>query len=81
MKLVTVWSAERLNRQGAPCRDAGSVSHNAAIESIASRDTDRAPYAFAARVLRELQRPGFARAERRVVIGDGAAWPWSFADE
>ena len=47
----------------------------------ASRDTDRAPSAFAARVLRELERRGFARAKRRVVLGDGAAWIWNFADE
>ena len=81
VKLVTVWSAERRDRQGVPCRDAGSMSCNGAIESIASRDTDRAPSAFAARVLRELQRRGFAQAERRVVLGDGAAWIWNFADE
>ena len=61
---------------------AGSMSCNGAIESIASRDTDRAPSAFAARVLRELERRGFARAKRsRVVLGDGAAWIWNFADE
>ena len=47
----------------------------------ASRDTDRAPSAFAARVLRELERRGFAHAQRRVVLGDGAAWIWNFADE
>ena len=81
VKLVTVWSAERRDRQGAPCRDAASVSCNGAIESIASRDVDRVPSAFAARILRELQRRGFAQAERRVVLGDGAAWIWNFADE
>ncbi len=81
VKLVTVWSAERRDPHGVPCRDAGSVSCNGAIESIASRDTDRAPSAFAARVLRELQRRSFAQAERRVVLGDGAAWIWNFADE
>ena len=81
VKLVTVWSAQRYDRHGAPCRDAGSMSCNGAIESIASRDTDRAPSAFAARVLRELERRGFARAKRRVVLGDGAAWIWNFADE
>ena len=32
-------------------------------------------------MLRELERRGVARAERRVVLGDGAAWIWNFADE
>ena len=81
VKLVTVWSAERLNACGTPCRDADSVSFNAAIESIASRDTDRTASPFAARVLRELERRGFGQATRRVVLGDGAAWIWNFADE
>ena len=81
VKLVTVWSAEARDRHGAPCRDPDSVSCNAAIESIASRDTDHDPSPFAARILRELERRGFGRAERRVVLGDGAAWIWNFADE
>ena len=81
VKLVTVWSAERRDRHGMPRRDVGSVSCNAAIESIAGRDTDRAPAPFAARALRELDRRGFDRAARRVVLGDGAAWIWNFSDE
>ena len=81
VKLATVLSAEERDRHGMPCRDRASVSCNAAIESIASRDTDPMPAPFAARVLRELQRRGFARAERRVVLGDGAPWIWNFADE
>ena len=79
-KLVTVWSAEGRDRHGRPRRDADSTSCNAAIESIASRDTDRDPAPFAARVLRELERRGFQHAARRVVLGDGAAWIWNFAD-
>ena len=81
VKLVAVWSAEGRDRHGMPRRDADSTSYNAAIESIASRDTDRDPAPFAARVLRELERRGFDRAKRRVVLGDGAAWIWNFADE
>ena len=80
-KLVTVWSAEGRDRHGMPRRDADSTSCNAAIESIARRDTDRDPAPFAARALRELERRGFDRAARRVVLGDGAAWIWNFADE
>ena len=81
VKLVTVWSAEGRDPDGQPCRDPGSVSCNAAIESIASPDTDPEPSPFAARVLRELHRRGVERAQRRVVLGDGAAWIWNFADE
>ena len=80
-KVAVVWSAERLDRQGAPARDPGSVSHNAAIETAASRDTDAGPSPFAARALREARRRGFAGAERQAVLGDGAPWIWNLADE
>ena len=81
VKLCTVWSAETCDKEGRPVRDAGSVSHNAAIESIATRDTDKVPAPFVRRVLREIGRRGFADVERRVVLGDGAPWIWNFADE
>ena len=67
--------------EGRPVRDAGSVSHNAAIESIAARDADREPAPFAGRVPRGMERRGFFGAGRRVVLGDGAAWIRDFADE
>jgi hypothetical protein len=73
VKLVTVWTAEGRDSEGVPVRDPGSVSYSAAIESAASRDTEAAPSAFGERVERE--------AQRRVVIGDGARWIWSLADE
>ena len=81
VKLVTVWTAEGRDSKGIPVRDPGSVSYSAAIESAASRDTDQAPSAFAGRVDREARRRGFDRAERRVVIGDGAPWIWNLAAE
>ena len=81
VKLVTVWSVEGRDKHGLPCRDPGSVSRNAAIESIATRDTDRMPSPFAERVRRELERRCAERAERRVVLGDGAPRIWNFADE
>ncbi len=77
-----MWSAERRGPKcGRPVRDPGSASHSAAIESIASRDTDPEASRFASRILRELERRGFHRAERQVIIGDGAAWIWNFACE
>jgi len=81
VKLVTVWSAEGRDKEGTPVRDAGSVSYSAAIESAATRDTDKTPSEFAQRVEREAQRRGFHYAQRRVVLGDGAPWVWNLADE
>ena len=81
VKLSTVWSAEARDKEGRPVRDAGSVSHNAAIESIATRDTDREFAPFVRRVLREIERRGFLDAGRRVLLGDGAPWIWNFAEE
>lgn len=80
-KLVALWSAERTDGNGLPVRDPGSVTCSAAIESAATRDTDTEPAPFARRVVREAARRGFAAAERRVVLGDGAAWIWNLADE
>ena len=80
-KLVAVWSAETTGADGAPARDPGSVTHSAAIETAAVRDTDPDPAPFARRVLREAARRGFHDAPRRVVLGDGVAWIWNLADE
>ena len=80
-KLAVVWSAETRDPEGRPVRDPGSSTCNAAIESIATRDTDKEPAPFAQRILREAERRGFNGASRQVVIGDGAAWIWRFFDE
>jgi len=80
-KLAAVWSAETTGADGTPERDPGSVSHSAAIETAAGRDTDPGLAPFARRVLREAARRGFQDAPRRVVLGDGAAWIWKLADE
>lgn len=81
VKLVTLWTAELRDEKGLPMRDPGSVSYSAAIESAASRDTDKELSPFARRVEREARRRGFDRARRRVVLGDGAPWIWNLADE
>ena len=81
-KVVVVWTAEsRHPKTGRPQRDPGSASYSAAIESAASRDTDPDPSPFAQRVRREAERRGFPQAQRRVVLGDGAAWIWRIAAE
>lgn len=81
VKLATVWSAEGRDEEGMPVRDQGSVSYSAAIESAATRDTDKTPSEFAQRVEREAHRRSFDSAQRRVVVGDGAAWIWNLAGE
>ncbi len=48
-KIVAVWSAETLDRNGRPARDPGSATYSAAIETVAGRDTDAEPPPFAAR--------------------------------
>lgn len=80
-KLVTIWTAESRDEEGAPVRDAGSVSYSAAIESAATRDTDKTVSAFAQRAEREGRRRGFDQAQRRVILGDGALWIWNLAEE
>jgi hypothetical protein len=81
VKLVTVWSAQGRDEEGMPLRDEGSVTYSAAIESAASRDTDKELSEFAKRVDREAQRRRFQQAPRQAVIGDGAPWIWNIASE
>lgn len=81
VKLVTVWSAEGRDQEGVPVRDDGSVTYSAAIESAATRDTDKEPSEFARRASREAARRHFDQAARRVVLGDGAEWIWNLAAE
>ncbi len=80
-KLCTIWSAEARDDKGIPMRDRGSVSYSAAIESAATRDTDKVLSDFALRVEREARRRGFLRARRSVVLGDGAPWIWKLSAE
>lgn len=81
VKLCTVWSAERLDEEGIPVRDEGSVSYSAALESASAPDTASQRSPFAQRVWREATRRRFCQARRRVVLGDGAAWIWNIAED
>lgn len=80
-KLAVVWATAGHDPAGTPLRDPDTVSVNAAIETVASADTDTDLAPFAQRVLRETQRRGFDQARRRVILGDGAPWIWHLADE
>ena len=81
VKLVVVWSAQGRDKDGVPVRDDGSITYSAAIESAATRDTDKEPSEFARRAVREATRRSFEKATRRVVLGDGAEWIWNIAGE
>jgi len=81
VKLVTVWTATKKDKEGIPERDIGSVSYSAAIESAACRDTDELPSDFACRVEREAKRRGIDKAQRLIILGDGARWIWNIAEE
>ena len=80
-KIAVVWSADSRDKHGNPARDPDSVSYNAAIETVAILDTETELPPFAQRVLREIERRRFLDAPRQVVLGDGAAWIWNFAEE
>jgi len=81
VKLAVLFSADSTDDKGKPIRDRGSVSYNAAIESAATRDLDGELSDFATRIEREVYRRGFHKAKRQVILGDGARWIWSIADE
>jgi hypothetical protein len=81
VKLCTIWSAESLDEQGTPVRDAGSVTYSAALESASALDTAVTRSPFAERVWREATRRRFCQAPRRVVLGDGALWIWNIAGD
>ena len=80
-KLAVVWSADTTDKEGRPVRDPDSATYNAAIETIATRDTDTEPAPFARRIVREAKRRGFDNASRQVILGDGAPWIWNFTSE
>ena len=74
-KLVVGWQEQRRGQ-------AKHVSFNGAIESAAQADaTPTIDAPFWQRVAREAERIGFQQANRRVLLGDGAAWIWKMADE
>ena len=81
VKLVVTFSADSKDKNGTPVRDKESVTYNAAIESASTGDTDETISDFAARVERESKRRGFDKAEKKVILGDGAKWIWNIATE
>jgi hypothetical protein len=72
VKLGCVFTQSRVDEQGWPVRDEASTSYVAAIE--AAED-------FGLRLYTEAWNRGWSRANKKVVLGDGAVWIWNLADQ
>lgn len=71
VKLGCVFTQTSLDEQQRPIRDEESTSYVGAIENAEE---------FGWRMYGEAQRRGLERAEKVVVLGDGARWVWNLAD-
>ena len=70
-KLGCIFTQTTVDDEGYPVRDEASTTYVGAIESCEE---------FGRRVYAEAWRRGWARAAKRVVLGDGAEWIWNQAD-
>lgn len=71
VKLGCVFTQTTANEEGYPVRDEDSTTYVGAIETAEE---------FGRRLYREAWRRGWGRAEKKVVLGDGAEWVWNQAD-
>jgi hypothetical protein len=72
VKLGCVFTQTAADPEGWPLRDEASTSYVAAIETAEP---------FGLRLYTEAWRRGWGRAQKKVVIGDGAIWIWNLADQ
>ncbi len=72
VKLGCVFTQTATDKEGRPIREEASTSYVAAIETAE---------AFGLRLYTEAWRRGWDRAQKKVVIGDGAVWIWNLADQ
>ena len=70
-KLGCVFTQTTWDEEGYPIRDPDSTTYTGAIETVEP---------FAKRIYREACRRGLPRAQKIVVMGDGAEWIWNLAD-
>ena len=71
-KLGCVFTQTKWDKQGFALRDPASTTYTGAIEPAQD---------FGRRLYREAWDRGWSRAQRKVVIGDGAEWIWNLADQ
>jgi hypothetical protein len=69
-KLGCVFTQTKWDEEGYAVRDPGSTTYTGAIENAEQ---------FGKRLYVEAWKRGWSRAERKVVIGDGAEWIWNLA--
>jgi len=72
VKLGCVFTQTAADEQGRPCRDEASTTYTAAIESAEE---------FGLRLYTEAWNRGWGRANKKVILGDGAAWIWNLAGQ
>jgi hypothetical protein len=71
VKFGCAFTQTRSDKEGYPIRDPDSTTYTGAIENAE---------AFGKRIYLEAWNRGWNRAEKKVVIGDGAEWIWNLAD-
>lgn len=72
VKLGCVFTQTGWDKEGFAVRDRGSTSYTGAIENAEQ---------FGKRLYLEAWNRGWSRAEKKVVIGDGAEWIWNIAKD
>jgi len=72
VKIGAVFTQTSTDEEGRPMRDTDSTSYTAAIENAAQ---------FGFRMYTEAWERGWSRAEKKVIIADGADWIWNIADQ
>ena len=71
-KLGCVFSQTKWDEKGYPIRDPDSTTYTGAIETAEE---------FGKRIYLEAWKGGWSRAQKKVVIGDGADWIWNLAQQ
>jgi hypothetical protein len=71
VKIGSVFNQTTWDKEGYAIRDPDSTTYVAAIETAGE---------FGKRIYLEAWNRGWARADKKVVIGDGAEWIWNIAD-
>ena len=71
-KLGCVFTQTRWDQEGYAIRDPDSTTYVGAIETAEE---------FGKRIYLEAWKRGWSRAEKKVVMGDGAEWIWNLADQ
>jgi hypothetical protein len=71
-KLGCIFTQTRWDSEGYPIRDPDSTTYTGAIETAEE---------FGKRIYLEAWNRGWSRAEKKVVMGDGAEWIWNLAGQ